>query len=301
MVGNQNEKEFFALVATGRKGVEDMLSTMGGEMRQIAAPNVASEFDTWTKRALVDITTNENLRPVIQTREGVHSIYSALSKAATMGLQVGGQFPQAYLVPKSGKAVLMPSADGYIFMTTYGPGAIFSVEPQLHEVYDQDKLAIREAEGKWIHEYPNDNPLGERGKLIGYFTVLEFKDGRRAIPYVRIAEIEAIEKGYGNTGSTMYQKSLVDAHRKTAMKKMLKPYAKLCEGLAMLMSLDEYEPPAAQAEAAPRNVTERMSERLDAAAGGFDPEPEAAPSAKPAEKAPEPVKADAKSEPADLF
>jgi recombinational DNA repair protein RecT len=303
-MSNQSEKEFFALVATGRKGVEEMFGAMGGEMQGIAAPNIATDFDTWKMRALVEVTTNENIRSIIQTREGIHSVYSSLSKALTMGLQIGGQFSQAYLVPKSGKVVLMPSADGYIFMTTYGPGALFRVEPQLREVYEKDKIQIREAEGLWVHEYPEDNPFGDRGKLVGYFTVLEFKDGRRGIPYVRIKEVEDIENAYGNKGSPMYTKSLIDAHRKTAMKKMLKPYAKLCEGIAMLMSLDEYAEGQAQGETdpTPRNVTERAASRLDAAAKGFDPDPPV--ETKPAEKVepakPEPKK-DEKDDPNVLF
>lgn len=305
MPANQSEKEFFALVATGRKGVEEMFLAMSPEMQGIAAPNIASDFDTWKMRALVDVTTNENLRPVIQTREGIHSVYACLSKALVMGLQVGGQFPHMYLAPKAGKAILIPSQDGYIFMTTYGPGALFRVEPQLREVYEKDKIQIREAEGKWVHEYPEDNPFSDRGKLVGYFTVLEFKDGRRGIPYVRINEVEDIENAYGNKGSPMYTKSLIDAHRKTAMKKMLKPYAKLCEGIAMLMSLDEYAEGQAEPEPSPRNVTERTSARLDAAVKGFDPEPPAekpepvTPAEKPEPK-PEPKK-DEKADAGDLF
>jgi recombinational DNA repair protein RecT len=268
-MANQNEKEFFALVTTGRRGVEDMLTTMGGEMRTIAAPNVAAEFDVWTKRALVEVTTNKDLIPVIQTREGIHSIYSALSKAATLGLQIGGNFPHTYMVPKSGRAVLMPTQDGYIFAATFGPGAILAVAPDLHEVYEKDEFTIDEAAATYVHNY---SPFGDRGKLVGFFTILDFKDGRRFIRNVTIGEVEAIEKGYGTTTSPAYQKSLIDMHRKTAMKKMLKPIVKLCEGLAMLMALDEYEAPEPPAEKPPRDVTERTAKRLDKALGGFDPD-----------------------------
>jgi recombinational DNA repair protein RecT len=265
---NQTEKEFFALVATGRRGVEDMLATMGGEMRAIAAPNVAQAFDTWTKRALVEVTTNENLRPVIQSRDGIHSVYSALSKAATLGLQIGGSFPHAYLTPKSGRAVLMPSQDGYIFACTFGPGAVLALPPDLHEVYEKDEFAVDEAAATYEHKFA---PFGDRGKLVGFFTVLEFRDGRRMIRHVTIDEVKAIETGYGTTNSPAYQKSLIDMHRKTAMKKMLKPIVKICEGLAMLMSLDEYAEPV-QAATPPRDVTERTSARLDKAVGTFDAE-----------------------------
>lgn len=306
---NQNEKEFFAQVGTGRQGVETMLTVYGSEIREVAAPNVKADFDTWTKRAMVEVTTNENLRGVIGTKTGVMSIYSGLAKAATMGLQIGGQFPHAYLVPKGGVAVLMPSQDGYIFATTYGPGAIFTVDPQLHEVYEKDRVLINEKEGRWEHQYPENNPFVDRGKLVGFFTVLEFKDGRRGIPYIRIGEVEAIENAYGQKGSPMYQKSLIDAHRKTAMKKMLKPYVKICEGLAMLMQLDEAAEVQPVKEKPMRNVTDRTASRLDKATealGASEPEEESKPEAVPvvvasAVAAPSPAKpVDANGQP-DIF
>jgi recombinational DNA repair protein RecT len=283
MMQNQNEKEFFSQVGTGRAGVETMLAVYGPEIRDVAAPNVKGDFGTWTQRALVDISTNENLRGVIASKTGIMSIYSGLAKAATMGLQIGGQFPHAYFVPKGGVAVLMASADGYIFATTYGPGAIFTVDPQLHEVYEKDHVVINEKEGIWEHTYPENNPFVDRGKLLGFFTVLEFKDGRRAIPYIRIDEVIAIENAYGNKSSPMYTKSLIDAHRKTAMKKMLKPYMKLCEGLAMLMQLDDDAelPTAIESEPSKplRDVTDRTASRLDKAAASMTPhdEPETNP------------------------
>lgn len=271
-MSNQNEAEFFKSVGTGRAGVETMLAVYGPEIRDIATVNVKQDFPTWAQRALVDITTNDKLAPVIATKSGIMSIYSGLAKAATMGLQIGGQFPHAYFVPKGNVAILIPSVDGFIFATTYGPGALFTVEPQLHEVYTKDHLRIDEKAGLWEHKFPDDNPFVDREKLLGFFTVLEFKDGRRAIPHIRIAEVIAIEDCYGQKDSPMYRKSLIDAHRKTAMKKMLKPYMKLCEGLAMLMQLDnDADLPPVETESAPmRDVTDRTASRLDKAAAAFD-------------------------------
>ena len=121
--------------------------------------------------------------------------------------------------------------------------------------------------------YPENNPFGDRGKLVGYFTVLEFKDGRRGIPYIRIDEVTAIEDKYGQKDSPAYKKSLIDMHRKTAMKKMLKPYMKICEGLAMLMQLDDASDalPAETADAPLRDVTDRTASRLDRATASIAP------------------------------
>lgn len=266
---NQTEGEFFALVATGRKGVEDMLAKMGPEMRVTSAPNVRQDFDTWSQRALVEVTTSDTLREVIRTKDGIYSIYQGLSKAATLGLQIGGQFPHAYFVPKGGKAALIPSQDGYIFATTYGPGAIFATPPMLMEVYDKDEFQVRGTEV--THNF---EPFKDRGKLVGFYTILELKDGRHVVRTVTMDEVDRIEKGYGLITSPAYQKSKIDMDRKTAMKKMLKPFVKICEGLSMLMQMEDGDAAPVIPEREPdlRDVTERAADRLDAATAAIVPE-----------------------------
>lgn len=271
---NQTEGEFFALVATGRKGVEDMARQMSGELQTIAAPNVRSDFSTWMQRAVVEVTTSDTLREVIRSKDGIYSIYQGLAKAATLGLQIGGQFPHAYFVPKGGRAALMPSQDGYIFACTYGPGSILATPPVLMEVYDKDEFTIRGSDV--VHNF---QPFKDRGKLVGFYTVLEFKDGRRAVRTVTMDEVDRIEKAYGSTGSPAYQKSKIDMDRKTAMKKMLKPFVKICEGLAMLMQMEDGDAAPVVPERTPdmRDVTERAADRLDAATEAIVPDTMPAP------------------------
>ncbi len=295
---NQSEKEYFALAGTGRKGVEDMLSKMGDEIKAVASPNVSKEFDTWKIRALVLIANDETLRPIIQTRTGIFSIYQQLARAATMGLQIGGQFPHMHLVPIKGKAVMIPTAEGYTFCARYGPGHVLKLTPQLMEVYDKDEFRIDDAARTYIHNY---DPFKERGKLVGFFTVLDFIDGRRMIPHVTIADVERIEREYGRTDNPAYKKSPFEMHQKTAMKKLLKPAVRESEALAMMMTLDDYEytPPLEPLTPDMRDVTERMGDKLDSAIEGLEPgEKKEEPKA---EKKPEPSKAESGVKKGDLF
>lgn len=266
---NQTEGEFFSLVATGRKGVEDMLGKMGDEIKAVSTPNVSQDFDTWKTRALVEIANNDDLKGIINTRTGIFSVYQGLAKAATMGLQIGGQFPHAYFVPMGGKAVLIPSQDGYAFMATYGPGRVLSVAPVLRDVYEKDEFRIDDTAQIYNHKF---EPFKDRGKLVGFFTVLEYVDGRKTIPYITMDDVERIEQNYGTLTSPAYKKSKIDMDRKTAMKKLLKPVAKEAEGLAMMMALDDwqYTPPGEPLEPDMRDVTERMGDRLDSALDGMD-------------------------------
>jgi len=255
---NQTPEEFFAVTTTGRKGVEDMLRVMGPEIQGVGAGNLqeSSAFETWKMRALVEVSTNQALIDgnVLGTRPGLHSVYQALAKSANMGLQFGGHFPQAYLVPKSGKAVLIVSEEGLAFIGTYGPGAVLRVKPELHEVYEKDRFSIDDALREYQHEYA---PFAERGKLVGYFTVLEYKDGRKQIPYILQSKVRQIEDAYGGETNPAYKKAPEQMDRKTAMKAMLRPVAKESEGLAMAYSLEEGDPMPEM-----RDVTERVGGRL---------------------------------------
>ena len=268
-IGNQSEAEFFASVAVGRKGLDSVALTLGPKIQEIALPSIRQAFPLWMQRAIVSIANDDNLKDVIRTRQGLFSIYQTLARASTMGLQIGGQYPHAYLVPKSGRAVLMPSAVGLTYISAHGPGAVLKYPPEVRPVYANDKLKIDPVGGNIEHEF---NPLADRGKLVLWYTKLEYIDGRIETPYVRQDDVEAIERNYGNTNSPAYKKSLMDMHLKTATKKLLKRPASESEGLAMALADDDAAEmePVRQAEPL-RDVGDRMADRLDKATDKIKP------------------------------
>lgn len=296
---NQTEDEFFVVAGTGRRGVENMLDKMGGEIRAIAAQNVSNSFDTWSTRALVEIANRDELSPVLQTRKGIFSIYKCLAKAATMGLQIGGQFPQAYFMPAEGKAELVVTAEGYAFVAAHGPGAVLRSVPELIRVYEQDDFLVDQKAGVVEHSY---DPRADRGRLCGWYMRLEYVDGHVEIPYASLEKVEKIIEHYSRTktksGALMpaFAKSPDEMRDKTAAKKLLKRPAREAEGLAMLYSLEspaDEEPP----QPAMRNVTERMNDRLDKVMQQTE-KPAEKSAEKPAEeeKAPEPEKEEKQKE-----
>lgn len=265
MAENQKEGEFFALVATGRKGVEDMMGKMAEELKEIAAPNVSGNLSVWQKRAIVWITGNEDLmQKVCSTRLGLLSVYQGLARAATMGMQAGGNYPHFYLVPKEGKAVFVPSAEGISFAATYGTGGVLSRPPKLVKVYENDTLKINEAAGEFEHIF---DPRKERGKLALYLMRLEYKDGRREIGYITAEKVRKISNDYsGKTkrdgGTTpAWAKSEDEMLEKIAAKKLLKKAAAESEGLSMLITADEEDMP--EPYTPPVDVGQRTASRLD--------------------------------------
>jgi len=269
---NQSEGEFFALVATGRKGVEDMLAKMGDEISKVAAPNVGGSFDVWKTRALVEIANRDELATVLSTRSGIFSVYKALTKAATMGLQIGGQFPHAYFVPMEGKAQLVTTADGYAFASVHGPGAVLASVPKLERVHANDKCHIDAAAGTVKHDF---EPFGERGKVAGYYMRLEYRDGHVEIPHITRADVEKIANDYSkkefSSGkkSPAWAKSAEAMFDKIASKQLLKKPVKEAEGLSMMLAAEEYEAP--EYTPPPRDISDRMSERLDGAMRTVEP------------------------------
>lgn len=303
---NQTSGEFFAIVSTGRKGVEEMFAKMGGEMQSIAAPNVQKNFDTWSQRAIVEMTSREELAPVLACKTGVFSVYKILAKAATMGLQIGGQYPQAYLVPKkkngNSEAILVPTAEGLAFISAHGPGAVLTSIPELVRVYEQDEFRLDKAAATVKHVPAN--PFGDAGKLAGYYMILHYTDGHTEVQTIARKKVESISEAYSTKtfpsgDAPAWKKSPEEMFDKIAAKQLLKKPSKESEGLAMLMSLDDYDaqeytPPAEDPPM--RDVTERASKILDKATptgNGRDPDPTPEPKSAPA---PEPKQDEKKPE-----
>lgn len=273
---NQTGEEFFAITATGRAGVKDMIAKMGDEIWSVAPPAIQSQRDTWFKRAFVALVNNDALKDVLATKTGVFSVYKSLAKAAGMGLQIGGHVPQAHLVPFQGKAELIVSAEGYRHAAVNGPAPVleaFEVRP----VYDGEAFRIDFAAAEVQHSYDGK---AERGKLLGVYGIMTRTDGRREVAYMTRTEIEAIRDGhssaYKNGRQTPWKSDFDMMAVKTATKRFLRPYAAESEGLALLYQQDQEPAQVAQEiepVAAPRDVTERMASRLDKAAAKLEPKP----------------------------
>src|SRR5574344_35867 len=258
---NQNTKE----LTVGRSALDTMLTNNRGELMQIATPEICRNYDTWKMRAVAEISGRDELAPVLNTDEGRASLFKGLCKASTFGLQVGGNFPHCYFVPKSGKAVLVITADGYAFACVHGPGAVLKSVPEIKKVYEKDTFSVDASAGKVAHTF---NPFGERGKLLGYYTELEYLDGHRECPFVTFDKVKHISeaystKMYGDKPAPAWKKSEEDMFDKIAAKQLLKKPAKESEGLSMLIeNADTSECEDTQPATQP-DVAERMAVKVE--------------------------------------
>jgi phage RecT family recombinase len=270
---NQTEGEYFAVVETGRKGVEQALDTMHDELMAVAAAPVRKQGESWKARALATVTANDGLRDVLAHKRGIWSIYQSLARAAQMGLQIGGNFPHAYLVPfapqKGAKkqAQLIITAEGYLFAAKHGPQPVIK-DATYAAVRDGDEISIDQAKGSVSHRV---NPLADRGEVLGVWVQVQPIGAQPVVKWYTKAELIKVrdERSLSwkfdksrSPWSTDEEAMLV----KTAVKRALKPYAAEAEGLSMLYADDE-TPGEAEPPRAERDVTDRASGAIDAMMG----------------------------------
>jgi recombinational DNA repair protein RecT len=211
--------------------------------------------DIYFKRALINIFENDDILALSQTEVGAKSILRCLAAALQMGLQIGGQIPQAYVVAMpvkdktSGKyikkATLIPTLAGYKFIALSDPPILQDVF--ISAAYEKETISINKPAGIVNHELS----LGEdRGKLVGVYAILTNLNGTVRADWMSRKEIENVR----NTRSPSY-KAFLDKKLsrdnctwetdfdqqaiKTAGKRFLKPYAALKEGLYMALACDE--------------------------------------------------------------
>jgi recombinational DNA repair protein RecT len=275
---NEIDSELVALVGTGTKSVETIFSKYGKTIQKRAAPNLKNDeaFGIWESRVIFEIMSNDKLAPILNTRKGTLSVYTAINRAAVLGLMIGGSKPQAYFVPRDGSIKMEPKDDGMIFACVYGPGAVLAQEPKLVKVFDGDKLRVDEAAGRII--YPESVSIFGEGKLAGYAMELEYIDGRREVKRITVEKCKEIENKYGLKSSPLYTKSPEEADEKTAIKQLLKRPFAMAEGRAMMLALGGTIIPetgeSIEPIEPPRDQGERLSSRLDAQMRTVEPEPD---------------------------
>jgi phage RecT family recombinase len=201
--------------------------------------------ELYFQRVLMMVKESEQLVKISQTPAGAQSIFLCIWKALQMGLQIGGQIPHAYIVGYGEKATLIPTADGYKFIALSDPATLKNF--QARPVYDGENFRLNYVTGEVLHEYDGKTP---RGHMLGVYGVITELDGSTRAEYMSIADIHAIRDRRSSAWKA-YQDGKIKEDRcpwatdhdmlaiKTAIKRFLKPYAALKEGLAMAVALDE--------------------------------------------------------------
>jgi len=211
---------------------------------ELKANHLAEEKEIYFKRALVSIMHTEGLNGLISTEKGASSILYCISQALQMGLQLGGHIPQAHIVPYKDKAELVPTAEGYKFIALCEPKIIKDFH--VRSVHENEKFEIDYAENTVKHSYDGKKP---KGQLVGVWARIVDLRGNKIIEYMARHEIEEIRNNHSKSYQAYANKKIpkqlcaweTDFNQqamKTAVKRFLKPFVSLKEGLQMSLDLE---------------------------------------------------------------
>jgi recombinational DNA repair protein RecT len=219
-----------------KQTLEQMVLEKSDKIKAVAVESVRQNFDQWTKRAILEVSQNKELREfILGSQDAKNQFFFKLSKAAQIGLQIGGVKPHVYFINMSGNLRMDITKDGFSHSCVHGPHGVLSHVPELYKVHENDVFSINQSEGSYKHEY---SPFSERGKLLGYFMKLQYRDGHIEIPHIGIDKILKIKNNYSNLNSPSWKKSEDDMLEKIAVKQLLKKPFIESEGLAMLMTCE---------------------------------------------------------------
>jgi recombinational DNA repair protein RecT len=250
--------------------IESMVLEKSDKIKEVAVESVRQNFDQWTKRAIIEVSQNKELREFIQSSQDTkNQFFVKLAKAAQIGLQIGGTRPHVYFINMNGSLRMDITKDGYAHACVHGIQGVLQNVPELIKVYEKDKFSINQAKGSYEHEF---GPFGDRGKLLGYFMVLNYRDGHTEIPHIGYEKVVKIKNNFSNINSPAWKKSEDEMLEKIAVKQLLKkPFAE-SEGLAMLMTSEEdVHEEEKQEIRIEKTISERAVSRLENASKSMPP------------------------------
>jgi len=213
----------------------EMVTQKEKDLWSIKAAYLSEGKEIYFKRALINIMDNKDLAEMSKTPAGAGALFKCISQALQMGLQIGGQIPQAYILPFKNQPVLSPTAEGYKFIVLSDPPVLKDFHVQ--KIHDGDDCSINAATGEVTHTIPITK---EKRNLIGIYCVITELNGRKHADFMSRGDIEDIRDKWSlQKDGKAWTKSFDQMALAKAVKRFLKPYAAKKEGLAMALTVDE--------------------------------------------------------------
>lgn len=191
--------------------------------------------DAPVKRLVAEIVMAASANPMIlQCTE--KSIGRVLTNAALTGLHVSGPMQQAAIVPRRNKGVMEANFEvmykGLISLA-HRSDKLRGI--QVGAVYANDDYAIDLING--IEHKPC--VTGDRGVNVGYYTILEMKDGAKQNTFMTYAEVQAIA-GRSKANAKGFSPWRTDPEQmgiKTVLKRALKNVPASTEEVALAYAI----------------------------------------------------------------
>lgn len=246
------------------------------EIWQTRAACLKAEEPVYFKKAMIYILGEDLLQPLLATTVGKKSILDCLINACQLGLEFGGQYPQAYILPfkkrVDGKyvqvATLIPTAIGFKSVALSDPPIIKSIKSAF--VCENETCSIDYETGSVKHGFNVIKHGGDRGEILGFYAVVVDLDDNQIVTYMSVKDVNKVRDNtpiYKAGGkSSAWMNFYPDMGLKTVTKKALKAFVPNKDALARLYKQDEnqepVEPAVMTSEQAEDYKTKPIEERV---------------------------------------
>lgn len=213
--------------ASPSKGMEQLLTKMGGQIQKALPSMVSSE--RFQRVALTAFSNNTKLQQCDPM-----SFIAAMMQSAQLGLEPNTPLGQAYLIPY-GKQVQFQIGYKGLLELAQRSGKIKTL--YAHEVRENDTFDIDYG----LDQTLTHKPLlkGNRGEVIGYYAVYHLDTGGNSFIFMTKDEVLEHAKRFSKTyNSGPWQTDFDAMAKKTVIKQLLK-YAPLSIELQRATSMDE--------------------------------------------------------------
>jgi len=206
-----------------RKNLQDLLNQQMDALRQILPKHVTPE--RLVKTLLVTVNRTPDL--MLCTQE---SVLESIFRAAELGLDVSGTLGEAYLVPFNNKVKAADGTEVWQKQATFIPGyrGLAKLARQSGEVahieanvvYTDDLFDFEQ--GTNFHLTFKRSLTDSRGKVLGAYALVTFKDGTHHADWMTVADVEKVRQRAMSKNSPAWKSHWDEMAKKTVFRRLAK-------------------------------------------------------------------------------
>jgi recombination protein RecT len=180
-------------------------------IRDVLPSHKKKDVERILRIALIEYANNSALHEC-----SLSSVKMALMNACRLGLEVGPLTGHAFFIPYKGRCTLQIGYKGLVEMA-YKMGTVRSIRART--VYENDEFEII---GGTEDSINHKICLGDKGKVIGYYVVVDLQESRPVFHYMSVNEINDHRQKFCRNGGDFWSKFPEQMAYKTIFIKLFK-------------------------------------------------------------------------------
>ena len=180
-------------------------------IRDVLPANKKKDVERILRIALMEFANNPSLHGC-----SMNSVTMSLMSACRLGLEVGSLTGHAYFIPYGERCALQVGYKGLVELA-YRMGTVRSIRART--VYENDEFEIM---GGTEDSIRHKICLGNKGRVIGYYVVVDIQGARPVFHYMSAEEIEKHRDKFSKGGGKFWEGFLEQMAYKTIFIKLFK-------------------------------------------------------------------------------